>query len=220
MMLPLAPRTPEQGDLELLCIGAHSDDLEIGCGGTVLRLLRELPVSRLTWVVLSGSPDRAEEARQGARRVFGRRRGTRIVQAAFRDGFFPYTGGAIKEFFEVLKSEVKPDLILTHYRHDLHQDHRVVSELTYNTFRDHLIFEYEIMKLDGDFGNPNVYVPLDTMTVRRKISLLLDSFGTQRDKRWFSEETFRGLMRLRGMEAGSSSGYAEAFYGRKLVMFA
>jgi LmbE family N-acetylglucosaminyl deacetylase len=218
MMLPLAPRTPKDGGLELLCIGAHSDDLEIGCSGTVLRLLREQPVERVTWVVLSGNPDRAREARQGARRVVGRHRGTRIVQAAFRDGFFPYSGAPIKEFFETLKSEVKPDLILTHYRHDLHQDHRLVSELTYNTFRDHLIFEYEIVKLDGDIGNPNVYVPLDSATVRRKISLLIDSFGSQRDKRWFSEDTFSGLMRLRGMEAGSSSGYAEAFYGRKIVI--
>jgi LmbE family N-acetylglucosaminyl deacetylase len=218
MMLPLAPMTPEHGGLELLCIGAHSDDLEIGCSGTVLRLLREQPVSRVTWAVLSGTPDRAREARRGARRVVGRHQGTRIVQAAFRDGFFPYTGAAIKEFFETLKREVNPDLILTHYRHDLHQDHRLVSELTYNTFRDHLIFEYETMKLDGDLGNPNVYVPLDTTTVRRKISLLMDSFGTQRDKRWFSEDSFRGLMRLRGIEAGSSSGYAEAFYGRKLVI--
>jgi LmbE family N-acetylglucosaminyl deacetylase len=218
MMLPLAPRTPEQGGLELLCIGAHCDDLEIGCGGTLLRLVRELEVSRITWVVLSGNEDRAREARQGARRVVGRHRETRIVQAAFRDGFFPYTAIPIKEFFETLKGEVKPDVIFTHYRDDRHQDHRLVSELTYNTFRDHLIFEYEIVKLDGDIGNPNVYVPLDTTTVRRKISLLMDCFGTQRDKRWFSEDVFRGMMRLRGMEAGSTSGYAEAFYGRKLVI--
>jgi LmbE family N-acetylglucosaminyl deacetylase len=218
MMLPLAPRTPEQGGLELVCIGAHCDDLEIGCGGTMFRLVRELAVSRITWVVLSGNEDRAREARRGARRVVGRHRETRIVQAPFRDGFFPYTAIPIKEFFETLKGEVKPDVIFTHYRHDRHQDHRLVSELTYNTFRDHLIFEYEIVKLDGDIGNPNVYVPLDATTVRRKISLLMDCFGTQRDKRWFSEDVFRGLMRLRGMEAGSPSGYAEAFYGRKLVI--
>jgi LmbE family N-acetylglucosaminyl deacetylase len=218
MMLPLVPRAGEEGGLELLCIGAHSDDLEIGCGGTVLRFLRELPVDRVTWVVLSGSGNRAQEARQGARRVVGRHRGTRIVQAAFPDGFFPYTGAPIKEFFETLKREVEPDLILTHYRDDRHQDHRLVSELTYNSFRDHLILEYEIMKVDGDLGNPNVYVPLDEKTVRRKTSLLMDCFGTQRDKRWFSEDAFRGLMRLRGIEAGSSSGYAEAFYGRKMLI--
>jgi LmbE family N-acetylglucosaminyl deacetylase len=218
MMLPLGPRTPAQGGLELLCIGAHSDDLEIGCAGTVLRLLREHPVSKVTWIVMSGSADRAREARQGARRVVGRHQGTRIVQAAFRDGFFPYTAVPIKDFFESLKREVKPDFIFTHSRHDLHQDHRLVCDLTYNTFRDHLILEYEIMKLDGDIGNPNVYVPLDKATVRRKISLLMDCFGSQRDKRWFSEDVFRGVMRLRGMEAGSPSGYAEAFYGRKLVI--
>jgi LmbE family N-acetylglucosaminyl deacetylase len=219
MMLPLAPAIREGcAGLELLCIGAHSDDLEVGCSGTVLRLLRELPVSQVTWVVLSGNAERAREARLAARRVLRRHQPTRIVLGTFRDGFFPYTGAPIKEFFETLKNEVKPDLILTHYRHDLHQDHRLVSELTYNTFRDHLILEYEILKLDGDLGNPNVYVPLDPTTVRRKISLLMDSFGSQRDKRWFNEDTFRGLMRLRGMEAGSPSGYAEAFYSRKIVI--
>jgi LmbE family N-acetylglucosaminyl deacetylase len=219
MMLPLVPSMPGQGGgLELLCIGGHSDDLEIGCSGTVLRLLRERPVAQVTWVVLSGNAERAREARLAARRVLGRHKPTRIVQGTFRDGYFPYTGASIKEFFESLKDEVTPDLILTHHRHDLHQDHRLVSELTYNTFRDHLILEYEILKLDGDLGNPNVYVPLDSASVRRKISLLMTSFGSQRDKRWFNEETFRALMRLRGMEAGSPSGYAEAFYARKIVI--
>jgi LmbE family N-acetylglucosaminyl deacetylase len=218
MMLPLAPRPPERGGYEVLCLGAHSDDLEIGCGGTMLRLLHELPIDRVTWVVLSGGPARAREAQRGARRVVGRRAELRLVQATFRDGFFPYAAAPIKELFEQLKAEVRPDLVLTHYRDDRHQDHRFVSELTYNTFRDHLVLEYEIMKLDGDLGNPNVYVPLDAATVRRKLRLLEDCFGSQRDKRWFDEEAFRGLMRLRGIEAGSPTGYAEAFYGRKLVI--
>jgi LmbE family N-acetylglucosaminyl deacetylase len=218
MMLPLAPRSRERGGLEVLCLGAHSDDLEIGCSGTMLRLLREQPVARVTWVVLSGNAERAREARRGARRVLGRHPGSRVVQETFRDGFVPYTAVPIKERFEQLKREVNPDVILTHYRDDRHQDHRLVSELTYNTFRDHLIFEYEIMKIDGDLGRPNVYVPLDAATVNRKIKLLADCFGSQRDKRWFNEEAFRSLLRLRGIEAGSASGYAEALYGRKIVI--
>jgi LmbE family N-acetylglucosaminyl deacetylase len=140
------------------------------------------------------------------------------VQESFRDGFFPYTAVAVKEFFERLKAGVDPDLIFTHYRGDRHQDHRLVSDLTYNTFRDHLILEYEVLKTDGDLGQPNVYVPLDMTTVRRKVSILLQSFGTQRDKRWFNEDAFRGLLRVRGVEALSPSGYAEAFYGRKLIL--
>jgi len=217
-MLPLAFRPPPSGGYELLCLGAHSDDLELGCGGTVMRLLRELPVERVTWVVLSGQGPRAAEARRGARRVLGRHPRARVVQAEFRDGFFPYTAAPIKELFEELKRTVAPDLVLTHYREDRHQDHRFVSDLTYNTFRDHLILEYEIMKIDGDLGNPNAYITLDAPTVRRKVKLLQDCFGTQRDKRWFDEESFRGLMRLRGLEAGAPSGYAEAFYARKLVV--
>jgi LmbE family N-acetylglucosaminyl deacetylase len=217
-MLRLALDRPRRGGYELLCLGAHSDDLEIGCGGTVLRFLAELPVARITWVVLSGNRERAREARRGARRVLGRHRGARVVQQTFRDGFFPYVAVPIKEFFERLKHEVKPDLVLTHAREDRHQDHRLVSELTYNTFRDNLVLEYEIMKVDGDLGQPSLYVPLDAATVRRKLSILQSCFGTQRDHRWFSEDAFRGLMRLRGVEAGAPSGYAEAFYSRKVVL--
>ena len=160
-MLPLMLRPPSEGGYDVLCLGAHSDDLEIGCGGTMIRLLQELPVERITWVVLSGNAERAAEARRGARRVLGRHPGARVLQADFRDGFFPYTAAPIKEYFEMLKAEASPDLVFTHYRHDRHQDHRLVSDLTYNTFRDHLILEYEIMKVDGDLGNPSVYVPLD-----------------------------------------------------------
>lgn len=218
MMLPLAPRPAVRGGYEVLCLGAHSDDLEIGCAGTMMRLLRELPIERVTWAVFSGNTERAREAQRGACRVLGRRPGVRMVQSTFRDGFFPYTAVPIKEQFEELKREVQPDLVLTHYRDDRHQDHRLLSELTYNTFRDHLVLEYEVMKLDGDLGNPNVYVPLDAATVNRKVKLLADCFGSQRDKRWFNDEAFRALMRLRGVEAGSPSGYAEAFYGRKIVI--
>lgn len=217
-MFPLALGPPPRGGYELLCLGAHADDIEIGCGGTVLRLLAELPVARVTWVVLSGNPDRAREGRRGARGILGRHPGVRVVQQAFRDGFFPYVAVPIKEFFEQLKREVRPDLVFTHFREDRHQDHRLVSDLTYNTFRDHLVLEYEIMKVDGDLGRPNVYVPLDAATVGRKVRVLEACYGSQRDKRWFSEDAFRGLMRLRGVEAGAPSGFAEAFHGRKLVL--
>jgi LmbE family N-acetylglucosaminyl deacetylase len=216
MMLPLGPRGDDT--VELLFIGAHSDDIEIGCGGTVLRLMKELPVSRVTWVVLSGNETRADEARRSARKYVPRRTELQIRQGTFRESYFPYVAAEVKEFFDRLGREVKPDIVFTHYRDDRHQDHRLLSELTYNTFRDHLIFEYEIIKLDGDIGNPNVYVSLDAATVRRKVKLVMDAFGTQRDKRWFSEDVFRGLLRIRGVEAGSPSGYAEAFYGRKIVL--
>ena len=218
MILPLAPPSRADDGYELLCLGAHSDDIEIGCGGTLLRLLREWPISRATWVVLSGDSTRAAEARRSARRVLGRRIDARIVQATFRENYFPHTAIPIKEFFDELRSEVEPDVVLTHYRDDRHQDHRLVSELTYNTFRNHLVLEYEIVKLDGDIGTPNVYVALDPPTVDRKIRLLMDGFGTQRDRRWFDEDVFRGIMRIRGMEAGAPSGFAEAFYGRKLLV--
>ncbi len=217
MMHPLAPLGTEKG-LELLCIGAHSDDLEIGCSGTVMGLVRSGTLRAVTWVVLSGADHRAVEARAGARRVLGRQPDVTVVQQTFRDGFFPHDPVPIKEFFEDLKRSVRPDLILTHFRGDLHQDHRLVSEFTYNTFRNHLIFEYEIFKIDGDLGQPNVYVPLDPAIARRKIQLLMSTFSTQRDKRWFNEEAFRALMYIRGVESGAPSGMAEAFYGRKIVV--
>jgi LmbE family N-acetylglucosaminyl deacetylase len=216
-MLPLTLGA-RRGGHELLCLGAHSDDLEIGCAGTVLRLLREGQVSRVTWVVLSGDGERGREARAAARRVLGRHPRATVVVEPFRDGFFPYTAVPIKERFERLKREVRPDVVFTHARDDRHQDHRLVSDLTYQTFRDHLVLEYEVFKTDGDLGQPNVYVPLDLATVRRKVAILGGCFRSQRGRRWFSEEVFRGVMRLRGVEAGAPSGYVEAFYGRKLVL--
>jgi len=218
MMLALGLGRPRAGGHELLCLGAHSDDLEIGCGGTVLRLLAEERIARVTWVVFSGNAQRAREARRAAAQILGKRVQVRLVQHAFRDGFFPYQGVPIKEAFEQLKREVRPDLVLTHHREDRHQDHRLVSDLTYNTFRDHLVLEYEIFKTDGDLGRPNVYLPLSPATVKRKLSVLERCFGSQRDRRWFSEDVFRALLRLRGVEAGAPEGYAEAFYGRKLVV--
>jgi LmbE family N-acetylglucosaminyl deacetylase len=210
--------SPTGAGLQVLCLGAHSDDLELGCGGTLLRLLNELPIERVTWVVLSGDNERAAEAELSCRRLLDDRCETELHLGCFRDGYFPYTAVPIKEFFEFLKTQTRPDLILTHYCDDRHQDHRLTSELTYNTFRDHLILEYEVIKKDGDLGHPNTYVPLDEETAQRKVQLLMEGFGSQRDKSWFSEDAFLGLMRLRGIEACAPSGYAEAFYGRKIVI--
>ena len=201
----------------LLCVGAHSDDIEIGCGGTVLALLGAVQPVHVTWVVFSAAGPRADEARTAAAGFLAGAAGREVVVHDFRDGFFPYTGGAIKERFEELK-RVKPDLVFTHYRNDLHQDHRVISELTRNTFRDHAILEYEIPKYDGDLDRPNVFVPLDAAVCRRKVDLLLQSFPTQATKRWFTDDLFHAHLRVRGMECNSPSNLAEAFHGHKLVL--
>jgi LmbE family N-acetylglucosaminyl deacetylase len=209
------------GDLpqggRVLCLGAHSDDIEIGCGGLILTLLANRPDARCEWVVFSATPERVREARRSAGLFLGRGRQHRITVHDFRDGHFPYQGARIKAVFERLKGTA-PDLVLTHYRDDRHQDHRVLSDLAWNTFRDHLVLEYEIPKYDGDLGTPNLFVPLTREVVDRKVAHLMAAFGTQRDKHWFSPETFEGLMRLRGMECRSPTGYAEAFYGRKVVL--
>ena len=201
----------------VLAIGCHSDDIEIGCGGTLLRLMEEHPGLSVTWVVLCAKGERAVEAGGSAGDFLVRAGAREIVLAEFRDGFLPYVGGEVKDFFESLKARLAPDLILTHQRSDLHQDHRLACELTWNTWRDHLVLEYEIPKYDGDMGRPNVYVTLEERIVRRKVDLLLAHFATQRSKRWFTDDLFLSLMRLRGMESNSPSRYAEAFYGRKAV---
>jgi LmbE family N-acetylglucosaminyl deacetylase len=215
-MVPLKFAPPGRR-LTILCLGAHADDIEIGCGGTVLRLLRAFPRSTVHWVVLSAPRRRAAEARASVAR-FLRGAGRRTVHVHdFRDGFFPDARTPIKEAFEALKP-VAPDLILTHTEHDRHQDHRLVAELTWNTFRDHLILEYEVPKYDGDLASPNVFVPVAAGDRRRKITILMESFPSQRRKRWFSPATFEALMRLRGVECAAREGYAEAFYARKLTL--
>jgi len=201
----------------VLCLGAHPDDIEIGCAGTILRLAQAPKPPAFTWVVFSSDAVREEEARRSAESLL---RGTpqpRIRIEEFRDGFLPYDGARVKEVFEGLKSLTAPDLVFTHYRNDLHQDHRLICELTWNTFRDQWILEYEVPKYDGDLGAPNVFVPLAEALCRSKIDAILQGFPSQRRKRWFSEDVFRGLMRLRGVECNAPGGYAEAFYGRKLV---
>jgi LmbE family N-acetylglucosaminyl deacetylase len=199
----------------ILCLGSHCDDIEIGCGGSILRLLSEHTDVAVLWVVLSSTPMRSDEARGSAELFLAQAGSKEIVIKEFKDGFLPYQGAEVKNFFEELKHQFSPDLIFTHYQHDLHQDHRLVCELTWNTWRDHLILEYEIPKYDGDFGSPNCFVELDESFCWDKVRYLVDSFATQRDKHWFSEETFRAVLRLRGMECHSASGYAEAFYSRK-----
>jgi LmbE family N-acetylglucosaminyl deacetylase len=214
--LPIDAATP----LRLLLLGAHSDDIEIGCGGTILTLLQGDRQAEVCWVVFSASGARAEEARRGAAAFTegtGARCDVRVGQ--FRDGFLPSDVGAVKEYFEGLKAEVSPDVIFTHRLEDRHQDHRLVAELTWNTFRDHLILEYEIPKYEGDLGHPNVFVPIEESVVRRKIALLMETFGTQRSKRWFTEDALAGLTRIRGVEAGLT-GHAEAFHARKIVLTA
>jgi len=211
----------ERGGPELrriLCIGAHSDDIEIGCGGTILHLLENCPDLEVRWVVLSSDERRREEARCAASLFLSRASRADVTIKSFRDGFFPYIGAEIKSFFEELKHEDMPDLVFTHHGADRHQDHRLVAELTWNTFRDHMILEYEIPKYDGDLTTPNVYVPLDDEIRRRKVTFLMQSFASQRDKRWFSPATFEGMLRLRGVECASSSGYAEGFHVRKAVL--
>jgi LmbE family N-acetylglucosaminyl deacetylase len=217
-MLPLTLAGPRNAPLTILCLGAHSDDIEIGCGGTLLRLLAERRRVRVHWVVLSASPPRAREARRSAARVLRGAAAAHIRVEGFRDGFLPYEGAAVKEVFEALKTTVAPDLVFSHWRDDVHQDHRLVAELTWNTFRDHTILEYEIPKYDGDLGRPNLFVPLPAGIRRRKVRLLMSAFPSQRRKRWFSAATFDALMRLRGIECAAAEGYAEAFHVRKAVL--
>jgi LmbE family N-acetylglucosaminyl deacetylase len=202
----------------VLALGSHSDDIEIGCGATLLALTRTRPEIEVTWVVLGAQGEREREARASAEAFLGAATRSEVIVHGFRDGFFPYVGGDVKDVFEDLKSRLEPDLILTHARHDLHQDHRLVCELTWNTWRDHLILEYEIPKYDGDLGTPNVFVPVSEEVARKKVRLVLDAFESQLAKHWFDEQLFLGLMRVRGMEGRSPSGYAEAFTCRKLSL--
>lgn len=201
----------------ILCLGAHSDDIEIGCGGAILRLAQQYPNCSFHWVVFSAIGVRALEAQRAATLFAGENIDQGPVLKEFQDGFMPFAGTEVKAVFEEMKP-ISPDLIFTHNRNDAHQDHRLIAELTWNTFRDNLILEYEIPKYDGDLGQPSVFLPLDSEVSERKVRYIMDTFASQRSKRWFQPETFRGLMRLRGMECNAPSGYAEAFYSRKLVL--
>jgi LmbE family N-acetylglucosaminyl deacetylase len=218
-MLPLnLPRNPAT-PLKLLCLGAHSDDIEIGCGGTILQWLATNPNLEVVWVVFSSGREREKEARTSASLFLKQGKGRKkVIVKKFRDGFFPYQGTKIKEFFEELKKEIDPNLIFTHYRTDRHQDHRTISDLTWNTWRRHLILEYEIPKYDGDLGTPNCFVPLKREICSRKVKYICDVFQTQGNKAWLTEDTFQAVLRLRGVECAAPDKYAEAFYCRKLIL--
>lgn len=211
----LSPR--RQGSLKLLCLGAHADDIEIGCGGTVLRLAAEIPDLIVRWIVFSAAGPRDLEARGGAAAFLESVSEKRIEILDFRDGYFPFQGADIKNCFEGVKRDFDPSVVLTHWQGDAHQDHRLLAELTHNTFRDHLVLEYEIPKYDGDLGNPSFFVPLTQEQVGRKVEIISGHFISQRGRRWFSEETFLAMARLRGIGCNAPEGLAEAFYARKVV---
>ena len=217
-MLRLASDIGSERPLRLLCIGAHSDDLEIGCGGTVLTWLASKRAVEVTWVVLSAEGVRAAEARRSARALLARAVTSKVIVADFRDSYFPAQYTELKGYFERLATEVDPDIVLTHWLQDRHQDHRLVAELTWNAWRNHLVLEYEIPKYEGDLHRPNVYVPISASLARRKVSHLERCFASQRPKDWFAADVFLGLMRIRGLESRSQSGFAEAFHARKLVI--
>lgn len=215
-MLGLRLGQSREGIREVLCLGAHSDDIEIGCGAAILELAASHPGLRVIWVVFSGDAKREDEARRAARRFLHGVGSSRIVVRKQRDGFFPAQMTEIKEFFEELKRISTPDIIFTHYRDDRHQDHRTISDLTWNTFRDHLVLEYEIPKYDGDLGTPNVFVPVSRKAARRKVTDICSIFKSQIGQHWFTPDLFFGLMRIRGIECCAE--FAEAFYSRKAIL--
>ena len=202
----------------ILCLGSHCDDIEIGCGGTIIKLARQYPKVEFHWVVFSSTPERAREATECANLFLGEVASSNIIIKEFRNGYFPYFGSEIKDYFEQVVRKLEADVIFTHSREDLHQDHRLVGELTWNTFRDHLILEYEIPKYDGDLGRPNVFVSLQEEFCREKVETIIRSYSSQSKRRWFHEETFLSLLRLRGVEAGAPTGLAEAFVARKISL--
>jgi LmbE family N-acetylglucosaminyl deacetylase len=211
---------PRNGDhpLSVLCLGAHADDIEIGCGGTLLRLLAERPETIVRWIVFSGNEARRAEAENSAETFLGERVRHHLEIFDFKDGYFPFCGAAIKDVFESLKRTIEPSLIFTHWLADAHQDHRVIAELTHCTFRNHLILGYEIPKYDGDLGNPNVFVPLLREQMTRKVNYILTNFSSQAPRQWFDEATFMALARLRGVGCNAVEGVAEAFHSSKLII--
>jgi LmbE family N-acetylglucosaminyl deacetylase len=209
--------TPGDGasPLDVLAIGAHADDIEIGCGGTIMQLARDREV-RFHWVVVTGDEERAAEAQASARAFCAGAIELDVRTEQFRESYLPYEAGPVKSYVQSLAAELDPDLVFVHHRDDLHQDHRLLADLCWNAFRDHAILEYEIPKYDGDLGRPNVFMEIDQAVKDRKLELLASAYPSQADRYWFSDETFTALLRLRGVEARAASGYAEAFHARKL----
>lgn len=217
-MLPVGFNYNSSALKTILFLGAHCDDIEIGCGGTIQRLVQSYPNVQYCWIVFSSNAKRSLEAQSSAMDFLAKASDKKIQINNFRNGYFPHEWANIKDYMEQLKGEIVPDLIFTHYRNDLHQDHRVISELTWNTFRNNTILEYEIAKYDGDLGQPNCFVPLTNEQSNSKVEKILRYFQTQKDKHWFTEDVFLSLMRLRGIESNAPSGFAEAFYARKILM--
>lgn len=201
---------------KILCLGAHPDDIEIGCGGTLLRIIDEVPRVELYWVVFSGNEIRQKEATESATNFLAKTK--KVITKNYRESYFPYVGDKIKDYFEELKNDFRPDIVFTHHINDAHQDHRVISNLTLNTFRDNLILEYEIPKYDGDLSKPNVYVWINKNVAKRKISLIINGFSSQKEKKWFNEETFQAILVLRGVESNSPTRHAEAFHCQKVIV--
>jgi len=202
---------------KVLCLGAHADDIEIGCGGTVMKIIKDAPEAEFCWVVFSGDEKRAKEARLSANIFLEGTASKSITVGNHRESYFPFIGADIKDSFEKLAQQFSPDIIFTHYKNDAHQDHRLISDLTWNTFRNHFILEYEIPKYDGDLGNPNTYVCLDEITVQNKVKWICEFFQSQSKKQWFTEDIFKSILRIRGAESNSPSKFAEAFYCRKMI---
>jgi LmbE family N-acetylglucosaminyl deacetylase len=214
LKISVESRTPKK----ILCLGAHCDDIEIGCGGSLLKLIRTMKDVHVYWVVFSSDERRKKEALKSANDFLKPLKIKTIVIERFRNSFFPYCGAEIKEYFEQLTKEFSPDIIFTHFRNDLHQDHRLISELTWNTFRNHLILEYEIPKYDGDLGSPNFFVQFDETISLKKTGIIMKYFKSQNDKAWFTRDTFLSLLRLRGVESNAPDKYAEGFYCRKIIL--
>lgn len=217
-MMPLRLGAGDGRPGTILFLGAHCDDVEIGCGATVLRLIEAYPDADFQWVIFSSDEKRAAETRRAAGMLMAGATRSNVTIKTFRNSFFPYIGIELKEFFEELKRSINPDVVFTHHRDDRHQDHRTLSDLTWNSFRSHLIVEYEIPKYDGDLGQPNLYVPVTEVMIQRKIETLMACYATQANHQWFTPDTFAGLMRIRGIECDSPTGYAEAFHARKMIV--
>ncbi|MHA1452066.1 MAG: PIG-L deacetylase family protein [Promethearchaeota archaeon] len=212
----MIPTVFKKKNLKILCLGAHPDDIEIGCGGTILKITEEYQTD-ISWIVLSGNEKRKIEAITSAEKFLSKTKSRTIDVKSFQESYFPYNSSEVKCYVNSLK-RISPDIIFTHTRHDLHQDHRLICELTWNTFRDHLILEYEIPKYDGDLKTPNYYTHLSRNICENKINYIVSSHISQKEKQWFDEETFWGIMRIRGLESASPTKYAEAFHCRKIVM--
>jgi LmbE family N-acetylglucosaminyl deacetylase len=214
-MLPLS--LPGRDALKVLCLGAHCDDIEIGCAGTLMTLQERHPGSRFEWVIFTREHDREAESRDAASKIHPAGNAT-VEVLDFRMSYLPYEGAKVKDRFEAIKSRMQPDLVFTHRLEDRHQDHRLVAELTWNTFRDHLVLEYEIPKYEGDLGQPNLFVPIAAETAARKLDVLMACFPSQRQRAWFTRDLFAAHLRVRGIECNSPSGCAEAFHARKVTL--